>query len=50
MTEQIEIENRLNIYELAKIYYKKRSGIWRHHVTKKNPFFFILIKYNYFIG
>ncbi|CAF3467601.1 unnamed protein product [Rotaria sp. Silwood1] len=31
MSEQIEIEGILNVYELAKFYYLKRPGIWRHH-------------------
>ncbi|CAF2523110.1 unnamed protein product [Rotaria sp. Silwood2] len=31
MNEQIEIEGKLNVYELAKFYYLKRPGIWRHH-------------------
>ncbi|CAF3333766.1 unnamed protein product [Rotaria socialis] len=31
MTEQMELEGILNIYELAKLYHIKRSGIWRHN-------------------
>ncbi|CAF0933103.1 unnamed protein product [Rotaria sordida] len=31
MNEQIENEGILNVYELAKFYYLKRPGIWRHH-------------------
>ncbi|CAF1307408.1 unnamed protein product [Adineta steineri] len=31
ISEQIEIEGTLNIYELAKLYHIKRPGIWRHN-------------------
>ena len=41
MTEQIEVEGTLNIYELAKLYHIKRPGIWRHNVRiRKNKFSF----------
>lgn len=33
MNEQIEVEGVVNIYELAKLYHIKRSGIWRHNVS-----------------
>jgi len=33
MSEQIEVEGTLNIYELAKVYHIKRPGIWRHNVS-----------------
>jgi len=36
MTEQIELEGTLNIYDLAKLYHIKRPGIWRHNVRKTN--------------
>lgn len=35
MNEQIEMENLLNVYELARIYYLKRPGIWRDYVRLK---------------
>lgn len=35
MTEQMELEGTLNIYELAKLYHIKRPGIWRHNVRLK---------------
>lgn len=35
MTEEIEVEGTLNIYELAKLYHIKRPGIWRHNVSKR---------------
>ncbi|UJR31355.1 hypothetical protein I4U23_018851 [Adineta vaga] len=31
ITEQMEVEGILNIYELAKLYHIKRPGIWRHN-------------------
>ncbi|CAF0998359.1 unnamed protein product [Adineta steineri] len=31
MKEQIENENTLNVYELAKLYHTKRPGFWRHN-------------------
>lgn len=34
MKEQIEAENSLNVFELAKFYYLKRPGIWRNHVRQ----------------
>jgi hypothetical protein len=45
MNDQIEIEGILNVYELAKFYYLKRPGIWRHSVRRiislmiNNPLF-----------
>lgn len=35
MSEEIEVEGTLDIYELAKLYHIKRPGIWRHNVSKK---------------
>ena len=43
MSEQIEIEGILNVYELARFYHIKRPGIWRHNVRT----IFSFVKYNH---
>ena len=34
MSEQMEVEGLVNIYDLAKLYQIKRPGIWRHNVSR----------------